>query len=134
MAIHDLKVRDIYVKVISREHARVMDRMGVTDIVFPERDSAMGLANRITGSALLNYVKLGESFSIQEMGVPDRWVGKSIRELKLRQNYDINVVALDDVLTNEIVPAPDPDRLLKDSDTLMIAGHSSSLAKVAKIK
>ncbi|MFH1301980.1 MAG: TrkA family potassium uptake protein, partial [Planctomycetota bacterium] len=80
MALHDLKIKDIYVKVVSNDHARVMNRIGVTDIVFPERDSAISLATRITGSALLNYVRLGKGFSIQEMGVPNDWLGKSIRE------------------------------------------------------
>ena len=133
MALHDLKVRDIYVKVVSPEHARVMNRIGVTDVVFPERDTAMGLATRISGSALLNYVRLGAGFSIQEMGVPSSWYGKSIRELELRQHYDINIVALHDVLTDKITPSPDPDYVLRDSDTLLVAGDDKALERAAKL-
>lgn len=48
LALHDLKVKDVYVKVVSDDHARVMERIGVTDIVFPERDSAISLAARIS--------------------------------------------------------------------------------------
>lgn len=134
MALHDLKVRDIYVKVISNDHARVMHRIGVTDTVFPERDTAIGLATRISGSALLNYVRLGSGFSIQEMGVPNSWYGRSIRELDLRRKYDITIVALHDVLTDKITATPDPDYLLKDSDTLLVAGNDSALERAAKVK
>lgn len=134
MALHDLKVQDVYVKVVSNEHARVMQRIGVTEIVFPERDSAIGLATRVSGSALLNYVQLGTGFSIQEMGVPDCWEGKSIRELSLRQNFDISIVALHDVLTDQIHATPDPDYVLKDSDTLLVAGSDPALARAAKIR
>lgn len=133
MALRDLKVKDIYVKVVSTNHGRVMHRLGVTDTVFPERDSAIGLANRIRGLALMNYVNLGTGFSVQEMGVPDSWLGKSIRDLQLRQKHDITVVALHDVLTDEIFASPDPDRVLKDSDTLMVAGNTSALEQVAKV-
>ncbi len=133
MALHDVNVKDVFVKVISNDHARVMQRMGVTDIVFPEQDTAKALSARISGSALLNYVKLGTSFSVQEMGVPNSWYGKSIRELKLRQNYDISVVALHDVLTDKITATPDPDYLLKDSDTLIVAGDDVSLKKAAGV-
>jgi len=133
MALHDLKIKDIYVKVVSNDHARVMDRIGVTDIVFPERDSAISLATRITGSALLNYVKLGKGFSIQEMGVPDSWLGKSIKELKLRQEYDITIVAVHDILTDKIIASPDPDNFLKDTDTLLVAGEDDTLNRIAKI-
>ena len=134
MALRDLKVQDLYVKVISAEHARVMDRIGVTETVFPERDTAIGLATRLSGSALLNYVRLGEDFSIQEMGVPDAWYGKSIRELKLRQHFGITVVAVHDRLVDTIIPAPDPDHRLKDSDSLLVAGDEDALARAAKIK
>jgi trk system potassium uptake protein TrkA len=134
MALHDLKVADVFVKVISRDHARVMERIGVTETVFPERDSAMALGTRICGTALLNYVNLGTGFSIQEMAVPEAWHGKSIRELQLRQNFDITVVALHDVLTDQIASSPDPDSILKDSDTLLVAGSDEALAKAAQVR
>jgi trk system potassium uptake protein TrkA len=134
MALHDLNVKDIFVKVVSSDHARVMRRIGVTDVVFPERDTALALSTRISGTTLLNYVRLGTGFSIQEMGVPASWHGKSIRELELRQHYDITVVALHDVLTDKITATPDPDYLLRDSDTLLVAGDDNALQKAAKVK
>ncbi len=129
----DLNVRDIFVKVVSNDHARVMNRIGVSEIIFPERDTAMGLATRITGSALLNYVQLGSGFGIQEMGVPNSWTGKSIRDLELRQKHDISIVALHDVLTDKITPNPDPSTILKESDTLMVAGYDSALQRAAAV-
>src|SRR5690606_31331809 len=47
MAMHDIGVREVYVKVISRDHARVMERLGVTETVFPERESALSLGKRM---------------------------------------------------------------------------------------
>lgn len=134
MVLRDLAVKDVYVKVISRQHARAMERIGVTETIFPERESAIALGTRISGEALLNYVRLGEGFSIQEMGVPQAWIGKSIRELALRQTLDITVVALHDVLSDAIIPSPDPDSRLKDSDTLLVAGRDDALAKAANVE
>ncbi|QGJ72269.1 Trk system potassium uptake protein TrkA [Planctomycetales bacterium 10988] len=134
MALLDLGIKEIYTKVVSGEHSRVMKRMGVSETIFPERDTALSLATRLSGSSLLNYVKLGEDFSIQEMGVPVGWCGKTIRELQLRQKYDMNIVALHDRITDEIIPSPKPDHCLKDSDSLLVAGKDDSLAKVAKLK
>jgi trk system potassium uptake protein TrkA len=134
MALQDLKVRDIYVKVISNDHGRVMKKIGVREIIFPERDSAASLAKRLTGSALLNYVKLGSGFNIQEMAVPQQWEGKTLRQLQLRQEFDVTVVALHEVLQDRIIPSPDPDSVLRDSDSLIMAGSEAALAKVARIK
>jgi len=132
MALRDLGVGDIYVKVISRDHARVMDRLGVTETVFPERDSALSLATRLSGTAVLNYVRLGANFSMQEMAVREDWTGKTLRQLELRQKYGISVVALHDMLTDQIATAPDPDAVLKESDTLLVAGKDEDLARAAR--
>lgn len=133
MALKDLQVTDIYVKVISRDHARVMERLGVTETIFPERETAISLATKISGRSLLNYVRLGEGFAIQEMAVPESWNRRTLRDLNLRVEHGVIVVAVHDVLLDQIV-APDPDALLKDSDALLVAGSDEALARVAEIK
>lgn len=132
MSLKDLNVREIYVKVISRDHARVMARLGVTETVFPERDSALGLGARLSGEALLNYVRLGTGFSMQEMAVREDWIGRSLRDLQLRQRYGISVVAVHDVLSDKIIAAPDPDIVLHESLSLLVAGRDEDLARAAK--
>lgn len=134
MALRDLSVRDVYVKVISQDHARVMERIGVTESIFPERESALSLGTRMSGAAIRNYVRLGSGFSLQEMAVPDAWVGKTLRDLELRGRFAITVVALHDVLTDDTIGTPDPDQLLTDSNTLLVAGRDEDLAKAAAVR
>jgi trk system potassium uptake protein TrkA len=133
MALRDLGVRDVYVKVISLDHARVMERIGVAESIFPERESALALGKRITGRALLNYVRLGPGFSVQEMAVPDSWNHKSLTELDIRRRFGVLVIAVHDVLTDEI-SMPDPAAVLKDSDTLLVAGRDEDLTKLAELQ
>ena len=111
-----------------------MERIGVSETIFPERDSALALGTRMSGTAILNYVRLGTGFSIQEMGVPEEWNGKTLRQLELRRRYNISVVGLHDVLTDRINVALDPDEVLKDSDTLLVAGRDEDLARAARLK
>lgn len=131
MALKDVGVREIYVKVISMDHARVMEKIGVTETIFPERDSAQRLAARLTTTSILNFVRLGTSFGIQEMAVPEGWVGKSLRALELPKRYGISVIAVHDVLTDTMSPTPDPDAPLTESDTLLVAGKDADLARAA---
>ncbi len=134
MMLRDLKVQDVYVKVISADHARVMERLGVTATIFPERESALSLATRLSGKALLNYVRLGPGLSIQEMAVPTEWEGKTLRQLELRQDFGVTVVAVHDVMTDTLTTSFDPDAPLKDSDALLVAGRDEDLSKAAGIK
>lgn len=134
LVLRDLKVSEIFVKVISHDHARLIEKIGVTETIFPERESGIRLGKRISSRSLLNYVQLGSDFSLQEMAVPADWVGKSLRDLQLPRHHGISVVAVHDVLMDEILPVPDPDAPLKESDTLLVAGTDESLAKAAKVR
>jgi trk system potassium uptake protein TrkA len=131
MALRDLGVRDVYVKVISREHARVMERIGATETIFPERDTGLALASRLSGSAVLNFVRLGTGFSVQEMAVREEWVGKTLRELELRRHYGLSVIAVHDILQDRMIATPEPDMVLKGSETLLVAGKDEDLARAA---
>jgi trk system potassium uptake protein TrkA len=133
LALRDLKVPQIYVKVISVDHARVMERQGVTETIFPERESAIALGYRLAANGLINYIRLGPGFSIQEMAVPPQWIGQSLRELELRIRYHVQIIALRDLLHDQWYPAPDPDRPLTDSDTLVISGREEDLTLVAEL-
>ncbi len=134
LALRDLGVNEIYVKVISHDHARIMARMGVTETIFPEREAALNLGTRLSRTSVFNYVNLGAGFGIQEMTVPDKWEGKTLRELNLRVNYRIGIVAIHDVLRDEMQVPPDPDALLKDSDTLLVVGKESVLERLSRMK
>jgi trk system potassium uptake protein TrkA len=134
LALRDLGVPEIYVKVTSSNHARVLQKMGVTETIFPERESGQRLATRIESRTILNYVRLGPDFSLQEMAVPESWIGRSLRELQLPRRYRVSVVAVHDVLHDRIVPVPDPDGPLKESDTLLLSGDDQDLARAARVK
>ena len=133
MALKDCKVGAIYAKVISAAHDRVMRKLGVEETVFPERESAVNLVTRISGKALLKYVKVSDDFGIQEMAVPDSWDKKSLRQLSLRKRFNVLVIGIHDVLTDEM-RSPDPDEVLTESDGLLVAGKVADLEKVAQMR
>jgi trk system potassium uptake protein TrkA len=131
LALLDLGVSDIYVKVISADHARIMNALGVSDTIFPERESAFNLASRLAEYGVLNYVRMAGNLSIQEMVVLDDWQGKSLRDLDLRHHFGITVVAVHDTTSDDVAVPPDPDAALEATDTLLVAGTEEKLARIA---
>ncbi len=134
MALKDTGVKEIHVKVISEAHSRVVEKIGVTSTVFPERDSGRRLAEAVSSTEILSYFPLGDDFALQEMAVPDSWLGRSLKELEMRGRFNITVVAVRDMLTGTIIGVPDPDARLKDSDTLFVSGAKTDLASVTKLR
>ena len=131
LALLDLGVDDIYAKVVSRDHARVIEHMGVTDTIFPERQSAINLASRLSDTGVLNYVRMAKDLSVQEMVVPEPWQGQTLRDLNLRADFSLTVIAIHDVETDEVTVPPDPDQALTASDTLLVAGREAKLNEAA---
>ena len=127
IALRDLGVEDIYVKVTSREAARAVDAFGVRDTIFPEREVADRLAHHITSTTVLDYVSLTEHHSIQEIAIPESWLGKTLKELSLPQEHGIQVVAIYHVLTDTMDVVPDPDEPLTESDVAIVAGRDENV-------
>lgn len=132
MSLRDLGVPEIYAKVISADHARIMEQLGITETIFPERESALRLAERMVSTEILNYIQLGRDFIMQELAVPEDWIGRSLRDLELPRLYRVSVLAVHDILNDRILPVPDPDAPLKESDTILVAGAAEDLRRVTE--
>jgi trk system potassium uptake protein TrkA len=131
MALRDLGVREIYAKVRSVNAARALDRLGVTEAVFPELDAGTRLAHRIVSRAVLDYTPIGKGCSMQEIAVPEQWTGHSLLELEPRVKLNVQVVAVRDALTGALTLPPDPVAPLKPSDSLLVAGRDDVLRTVS---
>lgn len=132
MALQDLGISEIYVHVTSRNHARVLEKLGVTEAIWPGRESGLRLAKRMATARVLNYIDVGEGFGLQEMTIPRQWIGRCLRELDLRSRFGITAVAVHDMERNEMVPIPDLDAPLTEHHTLVVAGREDDLTRAAE--
>lgn len=130
LALRDLGVREIYVKVGSPEAARALEAFNVNETIFPEQEVARRLARRIISKSVLDYIPLGPGLSIQEIAIPDWWLGRSLRELALPSQHGVQVVAVHDMLTDTIHVVPDPDQPLKESDVAIVAGADDRIKQL----
>lgn len=134
LTLLDMGVKHVIVKVISDDHARVMRRVGASETVFPEKDSAENLASSLTDDSILKYQRLGEGFGIQEMRTPPVWRGKTLVELEIRSRNNLSVVGVHDTLSDKMSIPPDPNTPLKATDTLIIAGSDESLDQAVSLE
>lgn len=133
LALQDMSVKQIHVKVVSHEHARVMERLGVTEFIFPERESALSLGSRLSSKGIFKHFRLAVGYSLHEVAAPSEWIGKSLRELNLRSDYDVTVVASHDIIKDILVLPPNPDSIISESTALLLAGKDEDLDKISKL-
>lgn len=126
--LRDLGVRRIIVKAVNDDHARVLKALGVTEIIYPERDVALRLAGILSTPNLIEHIPLTPEYSIVEITPPDNFVGKTLAELELRKKYGITVIAVKEGAKTNV--APEAHLKIKPSDTLVIIGKKSDLGKL----
>ena len=74
---------------------------------------------------------MGGGYAIFEVSVPNRWVGKTIGDLKIRQEYQINILATrTDGQMDMNIRA---ETVLTDTQTLLVLGKSREIQKCFKI-
>jgi trk system potassium uptake protein len=89
-----LGIHRIVAKAESEEHGDILDIVGATKIVFPDREAAKRLTPQFLSSQLLNYLPISPELVIAEVGIPARLVGKTSMEANLRKEFEINVIAV----------------------------------------
>ncbi len=102
MNLKSLNVPFIMCKAQDETYREILERLGADRVIIPEWEMADKLALGLTHAGVLEYIELSQEFGIVEMKPVDEWVGKTIRELEMRNRYGINVIAMrgsDDTIT-----------------------------------
>jgi trk system potassium uptake protein TrkA len=128
--LREMGVKRIIVKAISQDHGKVLELIGATEIVHPERDSAIRVASALGSRALLEYLPLGVGFSLAEIAVPRHFINKTLAGIQLRSRFQVTVVAVKNGERLDLVPGG--DQLLKDGDILVLVGTDEHIGDVAR--
>jgi len=128
-----LGVREIVCKALTEDHAEILARVGATRVVFPEKEMAQRVAQRIGSRGVLDYLTLSPGFSVVELAPPRALVGKSLRDLDLGKKYGVQVLAVKELIPERIVIAPTAAQVVKDSDILIVLGPEESLRRLQEV-
>lgn len=126
----EVGVKYVMAKAENKLHATILKKVGADDIIFPEWSMGTRVAKNLMSGGFVDFFELSSKFSLAELSVPGEWVGKSLIELNLRDQYGVNVIGVkvgDDVQVNV-----KPDEVFRADQTLMIVGENDSLAKLQR--
>lgn len=128
--LKELGVKHIIAKSSSPAHTAILEKLGVSDIFHPERDMSISLAERMNRPNMLDYLPFMEGFSIIELACPEKFIGKSLKELSLTSKYGVQVIAIRDPLEIEPKLGNLADYVLQERDVLFIIGPNKVLDKI----
>src|SRR4030066_640677 len=128
--LKEMKVKTIIVKAPNEDHKHVLERVGATEVIIPEREMADKVAKSLISPNVLDYIPLSDEYTICELVPPSAFVGKSIGELHLRTKYHIDVIAVKEMLPERLTMVPRADFVIKDSDVLVVIGKEEDIQKI----
>ncbi len=137
MLVKELGIPRIVAKAVTALHGRILEKLGVDRVIFPERDMAMRVAHSLVVPNVLDYIELSRDFSIIELPAPAEFAGKTLRELQLRPKYGLTLIALkrhrgtNAPVTTNI--APQADDRIEAGDVLSLLGPNERLAELDKV-
>jgi trk system potassium uptake protein TrkA len=128
--LKELKVKTIIVKVPNEDYKRILLKVGASEAIIPEREMANKVARSIISPNVLEYLPISEEYTIVELAPPTAFIGQSLADLDLRKKYNLQVIAIRDVLANKMQLVPRASSIIKDSDVLVIIGKEEDIRKV----
>lgn len=115
----------IIAKAHDERHEKILLKIGADAIVHPEREMGTRVAKNLVSTDFADWIALSPDYSMVEIETPDKWVGKTLRELETRRKYNLSVVGYfegDNVVLN-----PDPDKPIENGIILIVMGPNKSL-------
>ncbi|MEK9198293.1 TrkA family potassium uptake protein [Ureibacillus sp. 179-F W5.1 NHS] len=132
MLLKNLGVKKVIAKAISKRHGQVLEAIGTNWIIYPERDMGERVANQLLSPNMLNYIELSKEYNIEELMIPNKMAGKSLKELDLRAKFNISVIAI--LRNGEIIITPSPEESIHRGDILVSIGNRNDLARFSNIE
>lgn len=139
--LRKLGVGRVIARAVNHIHEHVLREIGASEIVKVEEEMGDIIASKIVAPFVLNQYQIAQNFSIVEMKLGKMFAGKALVETKIRQNYALNVVAVQrrvPFITDEgkssfrveINDSPLPMDIVQEDDILILVGSDKNFNKL----
>jgi len=137
MQLRELGIQNIVAKAVTPLHGRILEKLGVTRVIFPEREMAVRIAHSLAMPNVLDYIELSRDYSIVELPASDAFIGRTLKQLELRPRYGITLIAIkrtagpSGTVTTNI--APGADEVIQPGDVLALLGSNERLSQLDRL-
>ncbi len=128
LSAREMGIPYVLCKAHNKRYAEVLRKVGADAIVFPEREMGKRIARNLVSGNLADWIALSPDYSVVEAAIPEKWIGKTLKELDVRKTYGVNVIGSREGERVEITP--DPDIPLKAGTILMLVGANEALENI----
>ncbi len=125
MQAKDLGVPYVIAKANNEFHGRILNKVGVDEVIYPEHFMGIRVAKSLAGTGFASVFELSPEYGMVEFEIPEHWAGKTLAQLNVRMNHHMNVIGvkIDEQVTIDVKP----DWPLPKACTLIAIGKEEDL-------
>jgi len=131
--LRKMGVREVIAVAGTDQHGEIMQAVGATRVIFPNKEAALRIAPTLVSSALFNYFPIAENMALAELKPPEKFVGLSLIESDMRNVLGITVIAVRQTEHQEFAFVPGTYRLNAD-DTLLVVAPDEVIGKLSHVR
>ncbi len=128
--LKDLGAKKVISEVNRDIEKKFLLRNGADEVIYPEEDMAIRVAAEESSDSVFDFFELSDGYSIYEIAVPAAWTGKSLKELRVREKYNINIIAVKK--GGHIIPVLSPDSKFTSDEHIIVMCHQEDIKKFIK--
>lgn len=126
--LKELGAKKVISKADNDVHAKFLMRNGADSVIYPEREAAQTIAVSESSDSIFDCIPLAENYCIYEILPMKEWVGRTMRQLNLRVNYNVSVLAIK--RGNDIDPMPSADYVIQADEHLVVLCNIADIRKI----
>jgi trk system potassium uptake protein TrkA len=126
--LKELGVNRVVVKAASDVHGKILNQLGADSIVFPEKDMGERVAFSLVSGSVIDHIELADNYTVAEIVIPNRIAGRTLRNLNIRNEYGLTVMAIK--RSNKVNVRFSPDEPLLEGDVLVVIGETQGVHRL----
>jgi len=142
--LQELGVKKIIARAQGPVQRKILDKMGVDEILSPELEVANNVAEQLTNPGVKMCIELPDNYEIIEVEAPAKTVGRTLEDIGLRKKYNLNMVTVlkktlkdeeseEDKYVHHIFGVPSPDSVIGEGDMLVLFGLNNDVNRFIEI-
>ena len=119
VTLKELGIKKIICKARTEKQGKVLEKIGADIVVYPEKEMGEALAKKIINPKLTDYFRFSEEYNIFEFEAPAEFIGKNLKELDLRNRYEMNIIGIKQGKDNLNI-SPHSDTVIEKGNILLV--------------
>lgn len=140
----DLEVKRIIARAGNRQQHMILEKMGVTEILSPEDEVGIIVAERLIHPSVMTFLSLPDDYEIAEIKPPKGIWNKTVGEIQMQEKYELNLITIKreyEVMNQAGEPTkeahifgiPKENTIIYDTDTIIILGKENDIERFIEI-